>query len=271
MARSLAHVIVRWPTGYDVVRVAVGLLLVVAAVLKTHQSATEPILGTGLLDSRWLLMAVVEFELLLGLCLLGNLWRKPTWAVVLGCFALFTCVSLYKALSGRATCGCFGRVPVNPWYTTAFDAAVICSLLAWPPKKPHALFGLTFKERAFRGVVVLSVSLVPGLAAAIAMSNQNGAALSEAADVVGNGRIVVLKPEKWVGKRFPLFDYIAASDDLKRGKWFVLLYHHDCPACQEVLQKCANWLDASTELRQFKSPLSKCHLMATTAILDLPC
>lgn len=243
--------------GYDVLRLVLGVLLLVAAGLKGYQLSTEPALvsgvGSGSLnesswwlvgavlaagESQWVVVAVIEFELLLGLCLLANVWPKATWAVTLACFGVFACVSLLKAFLGHATCGCFGRVPVNPWYTTALDAAVTCSLLRWPPKGPHSQFGVAFKELAFRGVVVLSVSLVLGLAAAIAISNQNRAASSEAAeDVVGNGRIVVLKPEKWVGKRFPLFDHIAFSDDLKRGNWFVLLYHHDCPGCQEVLPK----------------------------------
>jgi hypothetical protein len=117
-------------SGYDVVRIVLGVLLLSAAGLKAHQLATEPVLSTGLLDSRWLLMATVEFELLFGLWLLGNIWPKPTWAAALACFGLFTCVSLYKALSGYATCGCFGRVSVNPWYTATLDLSG--GVLAFP-------------------------------------------------------------------------------------------------------------------------------------------
>ena len=38
--------------GYDVVRIAVGFLLLVAAGLKGHQLATEPVAGTGIRRSR---------------------------------------------------------------------------------------------------------------------------------------------------------------------------------------------------------------------------
>jgi len=58
-------------TGYDAVRILLGLVLLTAAGLKGHQMATEPVPGTGLLDSRWLLMLTVEFEFLLGLWLLA--------------------------------------------------------------------------------------------------------------------------------------------------------------------------------------------------------
>ena len=71
-------------TGYDAVRVAVGILLLTAAGLKGYQLATEPLLGTGFLDSRWLLTMTVEFELLFGLWLLANIWPKLSWAAAMG-------------------------------------------------------------------------------------------------------------------------------------------------------------------------------------------
>ncbi|MBN2022776.1 MAG: hypothetical protein JW809_08260 [Pirellulales bacterium] len=120
---NLAGVAVRLKpaTGYDVVRALLGLLLLAAAVLKAHQLATEPVLGAGLLDSRWVLIATVEFELFFGLWLLAGLLPRLTWAAAIGCFVLFAGVSLHKALSGAASCGCFGRVEVNPWYTCTLD------------------------------------------------------------------------------------------------------------------------------------------------------
>jgi hypothetical protein len=114
--------------GYHRLRLAVAFLLLTAAALKGYDLATGPVLGSGLLDSRWLLIGVVEMEILFGLWLLANILPKLTWAAALACFILFTCISFYKALSGHASCGCFGRVSVNPWYTATLDVApdVIC-------------------------------------------------------------------------------------------------------------------------------------------------
>ena len=125
----------RWQdaTGYDLVRVVLAAVLLVAAGLKGHQLATEPVLDTGFLDFRWLLTATVEFELFFGLWLLAGLLPRVTWAAALGCFGLFACVSLYKALSGYTTGGYFCRVPVNPWYTAMLDATVVLALLRWRP------------------------------------------------------------------------------------------------------------------------------------------
>jgi hypothetical protein len=62
--------------GYSILRFALGVLLLVTAGLKRYQLATEPVLGSGLLDSRWFLIFVVEFELFFGLWLLGSFFSS---------------------------------------------------------------------------------------------------------------------------------------------------------------------------------------------------
>jgi len=37
------------------------------------------------------------------------------------CFSVFCGVTLYKGLAGATSCGCFGQLSVNPWYTLAAD------------------------------------------------------------------------------------------------------------------------------------------------------
>lgn len=222
-------------SGYDVARLLVAMILLLAGGLKAHQLATEPVIGGGLLDNRWLLMATVEGELFFGLWLLSGALPKPTWALALLLFSTFSCVSLYKALSGHATCGCFGRVPVNPWYTTTLDVGVVVSLLIW---RPLAVASFTPPPFA-RSAAVFCVWLAVGLPTAYAMGNRVDATLSDAGEIVGDGNVVVLEPEKWIGKRFPLLDYIDVGNRLKEGKWLVLLYHHDCPKCQKAITELA--------------------------------
>jgi hypothetical protein len=100
--------------GYMAVRTILAAILIGAAMLKGYQLATEPVLGSGFLSSRVFLIALVEFEWLFGVWLLAGMYPKWTWRVALGCFGLFACVSLYKGLSGDASCGCFGQVVVSP-------------------------------------------------------------------------------------------------------------------------------------------------------------
>ena len=248
-------------SGYDVVRVFMAVVLLVAAGLKTHQLATEPTLGTSLLETRWFLMAEVEFEIFFGIWLLSNTLPKLTWLAVLGCFGVFTCVSLSKALSGAASCGCFGRVHVNPWYTTCLDASIVLSLLYWRPRPLPSPFGRGAGGEGVSGmspllsekgwgegsplppslfrlppsiVAVLALWLLLGLPAAYAMGGYVDTTLSDAGEIIGNGKIVVLEPQKWVGKRFPLLGHIDVGNKLTSGLWLVLLHRHDCSACREA-------------------------------------
>jgi len=64
--------------------------------------------GYGIPASRWFLIAVVEFELSLGLWLLADLWPEWTRCAALLCLGLFAAISLYKALS-RLTSGGFSE------------------------------------------------------------------------------------------------------------------------------------------------------------------
>ena len=94
----------------DLVRVLLALILLVAAGLKCHQVATSPVMGDGVCDSRWVLMATVEFELLFGLWLLGNLLPRLSHRALLLCFGCFASISLYKAITGAASLRLFRTI-----------------------------------------------------------------------------------------------------------------------------------------------------------------
>ena len=68
-----------------------------AAGLKGYHLAREPVTRTGLLDSRWAVIVVVEFALLLGLLFLANPLSKPARAGALACPSMLTCLSLLRS------------------------------------------------------------------------------------------------------------------------------------------------------------------------------
>ena len=116
-----------WHRRFDAplspVRLGIALVLFAAAALKTHQLATEPIVGDGLLDSRPLLVLVVQYELLLAFWLASRLAPAASWCVALGTFAVFAVVAAGKGIAGEALCGCFGRVPTSSCSPGAAGAA----------------------------------------------------------------------------------------------------------------------------------------------------
>src|SRR5690606_23093721 len=52
-----------------------------------------------------------------------------------------------------------------------------------------------------------------------------------------SSELVILEPENWIGKEFPLVEYLSPRVDFGTGKSIVLLYHHDCPECQRALPR----------------------------------
>jgi hypothetical protein len=236
----------RW-TGYRLVRCVLGLVLLAAAALKAHQLATGPVAETDLLHSRWFLMIEVEFELLFGLWLLAGPYPRLTWIAALLLFTAFIGVSLYQIVSGEASCGCFGKVPVNPWYTFAFDVAAVLALLVWrPPRRstPSDSGGRFAKLRAAAVVVVWLIAAIP---TAIAMGSYTPTTVDPSGDILGEDSLVVLEPETWVGKPFPLSKHIDVGEHLVEGRWIVLLYHLDCPGCRQAMPR---YVELSQELAQ---------------------
>ncbi|MDO5554492.1 MAG: hypothetical protein Q4G68_12100 [Planctomycetia bacterium] len=111
--------------GYLWLTRGIAVLLLFAAGMKAWQLATVPLLGEGLLHARWFNIAVVEFEIAFACWLLMGLLPKLTRWATIALFTTFAGVSLYKAVSGEASCGCFGAVTVNPWWTMGLDVVVV--------------------------------------------------------------------------------------------------------------------------------------------------
>jgi len=236
-------------------RVVLALLLLAAAVLKCQQLATSPVEGIGLLSSRWMLIAVVEFELFFGVWLLVGLWSKQTWRMTVGMFALFGFIGLFTAFSGATTCGCFGTLSGTPWFTVVLDSVVVLCLLRWRPESTQRLSGL--KRRL---AVLCVVWATVATASLTAMGVYSPSHLSKNGNILGNSPVVALEPHEWIGKRLPLLSYCDISHDLSRGLWIVLLYNHSCSACRETL---AEHEDAVEQLRRTAN-------FPKMAVLDLP-
>lgn len=64
-----------------------------------------------------------------------------------------------------------------------------------------------------------------------------GFALAAEGGPIGTSRSVLLKPEEWVNKQFPLIEYIDVGSELSTGQWVVVLYRQNCAQCQEELPR----------------------------------
>ncbi len=217
--------------GRSIIPKLLGLLLLMGAILKGHELLTRPVANADVWTNRVFLIFVVEFELALSVWLLSGLYKKAAWLAATACFSLFSCITLYKGLTGAASCGCFGTVHVNPWITLfCIDLPAVAALVAFRPRglnlrRPLAMLTPHPRLLHFAAVWLLTLSLVTTSTAVLA--------LNEPALVTA--RYEVLEPAEWVGRELPILAHIDIKDQLSQGNWLVLLYHYDCPGCGETI------------------------------------
>ena len=112
----------------------VGVVLLVAALLKGQELLTVPSANHDIWTYRPFLVFQVVFELILAVWILSGLWKQATWCVTAACFFVFSCVTCYKGFIGADSCGCFGKIHVNPWITLGLiDLPLLIALLTFPP------------------------------------------------------------------------------------------------------------------------------------------
>jgi len=228
----------------DIVTSLLGVLLIIAAVLKGWQLLAEPIVDDSIWTSRPFLILQVELELALGIWLFSGLFKKAAWLAALSCFGVFSLVTLYKGITGAESCGCFGKVHVNPWITLfAIDLPAVIALALfrpglsfrlrlsflrkWESVKPLIADLLTPAPSLGRFTITTCLILITlGVTAPIL-------AFNEPAKVTSSYE--VLEPETWVGKELPILEHIDIAKELQKGTWLILLYHYDCPGCGQAI------------------------------------
>ncbi len=221
-------------------------LLFFAAGMKAWQLATVPVLGEGILHARWFNILVVEFELAFGLWLLfGFLPKLTRWATI-ALFTTFAGVSLYKVVSGEASCGCFGTATVNPWWTMGLDMAIagMAFFLGRGHHVDHSRVDLAEldKRRLAWAVIVWLFIIIPTSLVMFSVRTNDLSELGTVFTGADGKETILLEPEKWKKDEFPLLPYIEppeVREKLKTGNWTVVLYHHDCPKCQKVIEELA--------------------------------
>jgi len=139
--------------GFAILSKLLGSLLIAAAILKIYGLAVDPLLQDGLVNKPWLHITSIEIEFLLGMWLLSGLAQKSGWLISIVTFGILTGISLYQALTGQASCGCFGQVKVSPWITFVVDTCAILALLFFRPAftqdKSETAFGDPQRKNAW--------------------------------------------------------------------------------------------------------------------------
>lgn len=149
---------------YAVISRVLGVLLLVAAMLKLQGLNADPVGRMGIFAMTEIQVAVIEFELFLAAWLLWGVRPVGAWLLALLAFTTFAVTSAYLGWVGQTSCGCFGRVQASPWAAFLLDIIVVAALLLARPD-------LTAFKQNWRSVLLGSVKpLAFGDSAAAALT-----------------------------------------------------------------------------------------------------
>lgn len=120
--------------AHRVVAVVLGMLLLSTAGLKLWGAQVSPFAQYGWLHTPTVQIAVVVWEVVLGVWLVCGVYQVFAWWASVGTFASFAFVSGYLGWMGQANCGCFGTIQASPWYAFTLDIVALVLLVCIKPR-----------------------------------------------------------------------------------------------------------------------------------------
>jgi len=165
------------------------------------------------------------------------------------CFSVFSAITLYKGITGYASCGCFGAVHVNPWITLfAIDLPAVITLSIFRPRLSFSpVLSFLRKKKSMKALIVEFITPLPSPRRFVTAVAIGFTVLSVTTPILAFNKPAmvtssyeVIEPATWVGKKLPILEHIDIAESLKKGIWLVLLYHYDCPDCAVTIPKYEN-------------------------------
>lgn len=196
-----------------------GVLLAGATFKAWSPASADAVLGGA---GPWL-------EVGLAVWLVGGWWPEVLRAVVVLVFSLFTAWTARLALSGAASCGCFGAVEVPPWVTAMLDVAIVFAGCAVTPGRG------AFAARSSFASAVVGGAAVAVVGAGMILVHDPSPGLTVRGDTVA------VDPGKWVGEPLPIRTHLvgAGVEALDQGEHLIVLHRHNCHACEDLLREVA--------------------------------
>jgi hypothetical protein len=142
----------------------VAVVLFAAALLKGYEAASIELDEHTILRTRWFVVALVMFELALGLWLLAGLHEPWSRLFALFTFVVFSEGALYLLVIGVKTCGCLGRLSPPPWLALMLDLVMIALLFVWRP-----MLGATVASHPWRLLCVVVVFVLSAIPVVVSM------------------------------------------------------------------------------------------------------
>lgn len=250
-------------------RLFVSILLICTALLKAFQVVFDPSALAVLSHWRHVKPLLIGSELGLGLiALIGFRWQQVRWFLLV-LFAGFACYTLTLAIWGINSCGCLGPVEINPWWIFLLDMVVLGGLVTEALLERDRQYEQYQVTRGLTISLLFSVAFISA-ATAVGLAWQSDRHQNNSLPGVHTaGEFVVLEPEFWVGKPFPLSAHVGI--DVSQGSWIVLFHRSNCSQCQTLIPRYEQLasldsryqvalIEVSPSLERQELEMSACHL-----------
>ena len=203
-----------------------AVLLGIAALLKLNWLTFDP--SALLLSQSQTFYEIVhiQLEVFLAIWLVGGFLQRESRRTAIIAFSVYCLAALYRYLTGADSCGCFGAVIVNPLIVALGDFAILVLLRL-------SVVELTYCNDNRLLCVPLAAALLTGIASSMVI----GSPTNDLSGFSDRGSSVLLTPDNWKGKPFPLIPVLAKSASLRTGHWTVILVRASCAACHHAVNQ----------------------------------
>ncbi|MDY3554879.1 hypothetical protein R5W24_004010 [Gemmata sp. JC717] len=217
-------------------RGAIGIFLIIAAVLKASDLTTSPA-STQVFASKHIFTLVLsEVEVVLGIAVVLSISRRRVSLIATVLFAMFSLVAAYKSITGQLSCDCLGEVSIAPHYILIIDfIAVVVFAIDWRVGLSTSDEWSRWRNAIFLGSVVIATGII-----AYSTVLWRGLAEYSTGDRViafGADDFIAVNPTDLVGKRFDLANEIDVGGQLQDGSWLVVFYRKECGECKDLIER----------------------------------
>ena len=210
--------------AYEIVTSLVAVVLLAAAMLKSHQLIDEWRTGFSPVRHQLYITATAALEYVVATWLLSGFRRAWARSASLALLSIYVGVAGAHLVSGDSNCGCFGRLTVHPALTASFDlGALLLILYLGRHQSGRSIKRPSYTIRMF--VAVLASSTIAVLIVPFAFDPPAR-------------EMVMLEPNPAVGSSFQLIGYLQEADRIKieSGRNVVVFFSAGCGKCEAALQ-----------------------------------
>jgi hypothetical protein len=205
-----------------------AVVLFISGALKALHLHTSWTRGTY---ENWTEAGFALLELSFAAWLVIGMYPRFSWWLSVALFLVLLVISFDKGAAGQQSCGCFGPLEVHPWYAFTFDLGVIVVLLTVHPLGWQSS-SYRYPRKNWVCLAVLNFVIVTVLGLVVTDRENPNRSTDINSDIFFSSS-EPLQPTDWVGKIFPLKEYLDFGPDLSRGRWAVMFFKDNCALCRQ--------------------------------------